>query len=191
MAAFDCDVNLQADQGPRPRLFVTYQPLRAVNKGGRYLCTIRNPADTIISYYALLKASKKKYYKESKFDDGRCRINLALKLSFGCCIVVAQLWVHAFGVRFDAVGSQRVATRDVVDLASDIETFFEDTITNGYDGVDVWQHIVDAWKARERGVGTMVENDQRGSQTKHMQMRCAAQLIRVVCVVRVCRQMRS
>ena len=46
----DCD----ADQRAEPRVFKTHQCLAAINRGGRYLCTIRDPARTMISNFVFL-----------------------------------------------------------------------------------------------------------------------------------------
>ena len=49
--AIDCGVNLDADQISRPRLWKTHQRLSAVNGGGKYIVTIRDPASVAASYY--------------------------------------------------------------------------------------------------------------------------------------------
>ena len=51
----DCD----ADQRAEPRCFKTHQRLAAITRGGRYLCSIRDPIRTTISNYKFLGPSGK------------------------------------------------------------------------------------------------------------------------------------
>ena len=52
--SWDLGIDCDADQVAAPRLFKTHQRLSAQPRGGRYLCTVRDPATTILSWWHFL-----------------------------------------------------------------------------------------------------------------------------------------
>ena len=52
--SWDLGIDCDADQAAAPRLFKTHQRLSAQPRGGRYLCTVRDPATTILSWWHFL-----------------------------------------------------------------------------------------------------------------------------------------
>mmetsp|Transcript_22078 Transcript_22078/g.28588 ORF Transcript_22078/g.28588 Transcript_22078/m.28588 type:complete len:337 (-) Transcript_22078:15-1025(-) len=67
--AWDLDQTIDTPQVAPPRIFKTHQRLSAVNKGAKYLCTIRDPVDTLISWYNFLKAHGAPVAVENSLDD--------------------------------------------------------------------------------------------------------------------------
>ncbi len=49
--AHDIKLNLDEDQVFEPRIFKSHQPLESINRGAKYIATIRNPKDVARSYY--------------------------------------------------------------------------------------------------------------------------------------------
>ena len=49
--AYDVGVDLKKDQRLSPRIFKSHQPLSSINRGCKYISTLRRPADTARSYY--------------------------------------------------------------------------------------------------------------------------------------------
>ena len=76
--SWDLGIDCDADQVAAPRLFKTHQRLSAQPRGGRYLCTVRDPAATILSWWHFLGPAGKdipplrKYENASQFcrDEG-------------------------------------------------------------------------------------------------------------------------
>jgi len=54
--AGDLDQSLDAEQERNPRLFKSHQRLSSINRGGRYICTVREPASTMYSWFTFVKA---------------------------------------------------------------------------------------------------------------------------------------
>lgn len=52
---YDIGIDVNIDQ-PHPRVFKSHQPLSCINRGGRYIVTIRAPEATAVSWYNFLKA---------------------------------------------------------------------------------------------------------------------------------------
>ena len=51
---YDLGMDCNMDQKAFPRVFKTHQRLSAVNPGGKYLCTVRDPVKTMISWWNFL-----------------------------------------------------------------------------------------------------------------------------------------
>ena len=54
--ALDIGVDVNSDQAEQPRLFKTHQRLAAIQRGAKYIVTVRDPAKTCISWYNFLKS---------------------------------------------------------------------------------------------------------------------------------------
>jgi hypothetical protein len=54
--AWDLDIDVNAEQPANPRIFKTHQRLKSINRGGKYIVTVRDPTKTIISWFAFLTA---------------------------------------------------------------------------------------------------------------------------------------
>lgn len=54
--AYDCGVDMDADQHAEPRIFKSHQQLAAVNTGAKYISIVRNPKDVIQSVFRFEKA---------------------------------------------------------------------------------------------------------------------------------------
>ena len=52
--SWDLGLDCDGDQRAEPRVFKTHQRLAAINRGGRYLCAIRDPVATTISNFKFL-----------------------------------------------------------------------------------------------------------------------------------------
>ena len=62
--AYDCGQDLDDDQIAHPRIFKSHQLLSAVNTDGKYLCIVRDPAATLLSWFAFQKAKGRPGYAE-------------------------------------------------------------------------------------------------------------------------------
>lgn len=65
--AWDLGQDLDDEQVAFPRIFKSHQLLSAVNSGGKYLCIVRDPAATLLSWFAFQKAKGRPGYAE--YDD--------------------------------------------------------------------------------------------------------------------------
>ena len=78
--SWDLGIDCDADQVAAPRLFKTHQRLSAQPRGGRYLCTVRDPATTILSWWHFLGPAGKdipplrKYENASQFRPASARV---------------------------------------------------------------------------------------------------------------------
>jgi hypothetical protein len=53
--AWDLDIDLNAESPWPPRVFKTHLRLAHLCPGGKYVCTIREPAATLVSWYSFMK----------------------------------------------------------------------------------------------------------------------------------------
>jgi hypothetical protein len=54
--AYDLGQDLDDEQVAHPRIFKSHQLLSAVNTGGKYICIVRDPEATLMSWFAFQKA---------------------------------------------------------------------------------------------------------------------------------------
>ena len=66
--SWDLGIDCDADQIREPRLFKTHQRLSALPRGCRYLCAVRDPARTILSWWRFLGPSGKDVPPLRKYD---------------------------------------------------------------------------------------------------------------------------
>lgn len=64
----------------RPRLYKSHQRLSAINRGGRYICTVRDPVRVVESYYAF-------YLEKGFLDEGQTLDDFAEKWAYN------KLWM--------------------------------------------------------------------------------------------------
>jgi len=64
--AYDLGQDLDDEQVAKPRVFKSHQLLSAVNSGGKYLCIVRDPAATLLSWFEFQKAKGRPGYIEYK-----------------------------------------------------------------------------------------------------------------------------
>ncbi|KAH8097902.1 sulfotransferase [Aureococcus anophagefferens] len=107
--SWDLGIDCDADQVAAPRLFKTHQRLSAQPRGGRYLCTVRDPATTILSWWHFLGPAGKdipplrKYANASQF----CRDErfVVENMRFGAALwdYYVEFWEcrHLENVHFD------------------------------------------------------------------------------------------
>ena len=62
--ANDIGIDLEDEQAANPRIFKSHQLLSAVNTGGKYLGIVRDPAATLLSWFAFQKAKGRPGYAE-------------------------------------------------------------------------------------------------------------------------------
>lgn len=54
----DLDIDVDGEQPSFPRVFKSHQPLSCINRGARYIVTVRKPESTAVSWYNFLKAKQ-------------------------------------------------------------------------------------------------------------------------------------
>ena len=89
--AYDCGQDLEDEQiVDSPRIFKSHQLLSAINSGGKYLCIVRDPAATLMSWFAFQKAKGRPGYAE--YDDVNEYIANRPELFSGQVIFGTNLW---------------------------------------------------------------------------------------------------
>ncbi len=96
--AHDLGQDLDDDQISHPRIFKSHQLLSAVNIGGKYLCIVRDPEATLMSWFAFQKAKGRPGYAE--YEDANEYIADEGAAIFGgeCCFgmsiweMYAEIW---------------------------------------------------------------------------------------------------
>ena len=101
--AYDCGQDLDDDQIASPRIFKSHQLLSAVNPGGKYLCIIRDPEATLMSWFAFQKAKGRPGYAE--YEDANEYIsNKGADIFSGECCFGMNIWEmysEIWSARFD------------------------------------------------------------------------------------------
>lgn len=67
--AFDVRVDLSESQRFDPRVFKSHQPLSSINRGCKYITTIRRPCDTARSYYYFYRAKDHPSTRDLSLDE--------------------------------------------------------------------------------------------------------------------------
>jgi aryl sulfotransferase len=65
--AYDCGVDMDADQHAEPRIFKSHQVPAAVSTGAKYISIVRDPADVLQSFFSFQKSQGILSFRE--FDD--------------------------------------------------------------------------------------------------------------------------
>ena len=89
--AYDCGQDLEDEQiVESPRIFKSHQLLSAINPGGKYLCIVRDPAATLMSWFSFQKAKGRPGYAE--YDDVNEYIANRPELFNGQIIFGTNIW---------------------------------------------------------------------------------------------------
>ena len=101
--AHDLGQDLDNDQVAPPRIFKSHQLLSAVNPGGKYLCIVRDPEATLMSWFAFQKAKGRPGYAE--YEDANEYIANKGADIFGeeCCfgMNIWQMYAEIWSARND------------------------------------------------------------------------------------------
>ena len=86
-----------------PRIFKSHQLLSAVNPGGKYLCIVRDPEATLMSWFAFQKAKGRPGYAEHADANEYIANNGAELFSNQCCfgMNIWQMYAEIWSARKD------------------------------------------------------------------------------------------
>jgi hypothetical protein len=86
-----------------PRIFKSHQLLSAVNPGGKYLCIVRDPEATLMSWFAFQKAKGRPGYVEHADANEYIANNGAELFSNQCCfgMNIWQMYAEVWSARKD------------------------------------------------------------------------------------------
>ena len=89
--AYDLGQDLADDQVADPRIFKSHQLLSAVNPGGKYICIVRDPEATLMSWFAFQKAKGRPGYAEYE-DANEYIANKGADIFSGACCFGMNIW---------------------------------------------------------------------------------------------------
>lgn len=89
--AHDLGQDLDDEQVANPRIFKSHQLLSALNPGGKYLCIVRDPEATLMSWFAFQKAKGRPGYAEYE-DVNEYIANKGADVFGGECCFGMNIW---------------------------------------------------------------------------------------------------
>ena len=98
--AYDLGQDLDDDQVATPRIFKSHQLPSAVNTGGKLMCIVRDPAATLLSWFAFQKAKGRPGYAE--YEDANEYITHRPELFSTNAIFGTNIWEGS--ARYNLIG---------------------------------------------------------------------------------------